>query len=143
MTSLAAEACLGPEKYTVVSAGIDELVEAVRAVGSCTEGQQLQVEAVGATDVGADRQPKTMLKNPPKSNSKGRPKEKVERKKSIVSQAREKLLKKKGTAKKKTQRGKGKPCSYCHEDGHTVQTCSYMARAEAVVKALKDTELKL
>jgi hypothetical protein len=31
MTSLAVEACLGPEKYTIVSAGIDKLFETIWA----------------------------------------------------------------------------------------------------------------
>ncbi|PUZ51145.1 hypothetical protein GQ55_6G153400 [Panicum hallii var. hallii] len=74
MTGLAAEACSGPEKYTVASSGIDHL-------------------------------------------------DKVDRKKSIMLQATEKAMKLKGTTKKKA---KVPPCSYCHEEGHGVQTCKYM-----------------
>jgi hypothetical protein len=39
------------------------------------------------------------VKNPPRPNSKGRPKEKVDRLKSIVMQTREKSMKKKGKGK--------------------------------------------
>jgi hypothetical protein len=39
------------------------------------------------------------VKNPPRTTSKGRPKKKVDRFKSIVMQAREKAMKKKGKPK--------------------------------------------
>lgn len=63
-----------------------------------------------------------VLKNPPRASHKGHPKDKVDGKKSIMLQAKEKAMKKKGTTKKKP---KVPPCSYCHEDGHSVQTCKY------------------
>ena len=82
-----------------------------------------------------------MVKNPTRTKSKGRPKEKVERFKSIVAQAKEKAMKKKAKGKKTAQ--KIPPCSYCFEDGHSGQTCAYMAKAEALAKDLKETEQKL
>jgi hypothetical protein len=79
------------------------------------------------------------VKNPPRTNNKGRPKKKVDRFKSIVMQAREKAMKKKGKPKSAAK----KPCSYCYEVGHSVQTCEYMAKAEALRAELRQTELKL
>jgi hypothetical protein len=72
------------------------------------------------------------VKNPPRTNNKGRPKEKVDRLKSIVMQAKEKAMKKKGKAK---SIGK-KPCSYCYKVGHSVQTYEYMAKAEPIMVEL-------
>ncbi|XP_034571010.1 protein FAR1-RELATED SEQUENCE 5-like [Setaria viridis] len=139
MTSLAAEACLGPEKYIVASTGIDTLVQAVRTARVSQEMQQDE-----ASDVATGQQSKTpavMVKNPTRTKSKGRPKEKVKRFKSLVAQAKEKAMKKKAKGKKTAQ--KIPPCSYCFEDGHSVQTCAYMTKAEALAKDLKETELKL
>ncbi|RCV18501.1 hypothetical protein SETIT_3G305900v2 [Setaria italica] len=139
MMSLAAEACLGPEKYIVASTGIDTLVQAVRTARGSQEMQQDE-----ASNIATGQQSKTlavMVKNPTRTKSKGRPKEKVERFKSIVAQAKEKAMKKKAKGKKTAQ--KIPPCSYCFEDGHSVQTCAYMAKAEALAKDLKETELKL
>ncbi|XP_004987128.1 protein FAR1-RELATED SEQUENCE 5 [Setaria italica] len=139
MTSLAAEACLGPEKYIVASTGIDTLVQAVRTARVSQEMQQDE-----ASNVATGQQSKTpavMVKNPTRTKSKGRPKEKVERFKSVVAQAKEKAMKKKAKGKKTAQ--KIPPCSYCFEDGHSVQTCAYMTKAEALAKDLKETELKL
>jgi hypothetical protein len=79
------------------------------------------------------------VKNPPRTNSKGRPKEKVDRFKSIVMQARDKAMEKKGKPKSAAK----KPCSYCNEVGHSVQNCEYMAKAEALRAELRQTELKL
>uniref|UniRef100_K3ZC21 SWIM-type domain-containing protein n=1 Tax=Setaria italica TaxID=4555 RepID=K3ZC21_SETIT len=134
-----AEACLGPEKYIVASTGIDTLVQAVRTARGSQEMQQDE-----ASNIATGQQSKTlavMVKNPTRTKSKGRPKEKVERFKSIVAQAKEKAMKKKAKGKKTAQ--KIPPCSYCFEDGHSVQTCAYMAKAEALAKDLKETELKL
>ena len=39
MIGLAAEACSGPEKYTVASAGIDELIQLVKAAGNPTNAE--------------------------------------------------------------------------------------------------------
>ncbi|RCV37954.1 hypothetical protein SETIT_8G103900v2 [Setaria italica] len=139
MTSLAAEACLGPEKYIVASARIDTLVQAVRIARGSQEMQQDE-----ASNVATGQQSKTpvvMVKNPTRTKSKGRPKEKVERFKLVVAQAKEKAMKKKAKGKKTAQ--KIPPCSYCFEDGHSVQTCAYMAKAEALARDLKETELKL
>jgi hypothetical protein len=55
-------------------------------------------------------------------------------------QATEKAMKKKGTTKKNA---KVPPCSYCHEEGHGVQTCKYMATADQILRELKQIELKL
>nr|TKW33212.1 hypothetical protein SEVIR_2G218000v2 [Setaria viridis] len=118
MTSLAAEACLGPEKCTIASAEIDQLVEAVRAAGGSPEMQQDEVQAGEASNVATGQQtqtPTVMVKNPPRTNRKGRPKEKVERKEAT----------------------KIPPCSYWFEDGHSVQICVYMAKAEAITRELK------
>jgi hypothetical protein len=138
MTSLAAEACLGPEKYTIVSAGIDKLFETVRAARD-SSAIQLEVEDGVAVNVTANQKPIAKVKNPPRTNSKGRPKEKVDRFKSIVMQAREKAMKKKGKPKSTAK----KPCSYFYEVGHSVQACEYMAKAEALRAELRRTELKL
>jgi hypothetical protein len=107
MTSLAAEACLGPEKYTIVSASIDKLFETVRAARD-SSAFQLEVEDGVAVNVTANQKPISKVKNPPRTNSKGRPKEKVDRFKSIVMQAREKAMKKKGKSKSAAK----KPCFY-------------------------------
>jgi hypothetical protein len=115
MTSLAAEACLGPEKYTIISVGIDKLFEIVR-VARDSSANQLEVEDGVAINVTANQEPIAKVKNPPRTNSKGRPKEKVDRFKSIVMQAREKAMKKKGKPKSAAK----KPCSYCYEVGHSV-----------------------
>ncbi|RCV11724.1 hypothetical protein SETIT_2G209300v2 [Setaria italica] len=124
MTSLAAEACLGPEKCTIASAEIDQSVETVRAVGGSLEMQQDEVHAGEASNVATGQQtqtPTVMVKNPPRTNRKGRPKEKVERLKSIVLKEATKIP----------------PYSYCFEDGHSVQICVYMAKAEAITRELK------
>jgi hypothetical protein len=55
-------------------------------------------------------------------------------------QATEKAMKKKGTTQKNA---KVPPCSYCHEEGHGVQTCKYMATADQILRELKQIELKL
>jgi hypothetical protein len=138
MTSLVAEACLGPEKYTIVSVGIDKLFETVRAARD-SWAIQLEVEDGVAVNVTANQKPIAKVKNPRRTNSKGRPKEKVDRFKSIVMQAREKAMKKKGKPKSAAK----KPCSYRYEVGHSVQTCEYMAKAEALRAELRQTELKL
>ena len=83
----------------------------------------------------------TMVNNPPTNDTPGRPKDKVERKKSIVQQVREKGIKKSKSKKKGSK--KPPPCSYCHEDGHSVQTCKYMQTTQEILKAIKETELKL
>jgi hypothetical protein len=83
-----------------------------------------------------------MVKNPPAKDHQERTKNKVERKKSIVQQAKEKAKKK---SKSKTTKGSKKPppCSYFHEDGHGVQSCQYMQSAQEILKSMKQTELKL
>ena len=84
----------------------------------------------------------TMVNNPPTNDPKGRPKDEVERKKSIVQQVREKAIKKSKSKKKKRSK-KPPPCSYCNEDRHSVQTCKYTQTAQEILKAMKETELKL
>jgi hypothetical protein len=84
------------------------------------------------------------VKNPPRTNNKGHPKEKVDRLKSIVMQSREKAMKNNGKGKGTRKKArKMSPCSYCYEDGHNVQTCEYMAKAEAIRVEVKKTEIKL
>jgi hypothetical protein len=83
-----------------------------------------------------------MVKNPPANASVGRPRNKVERKKSIVQQVRKKAIKKSKSNKKKRSK-KPPPCSYCHEDGHSVQTCKYTQTTQEILKAMKEMELKL
>uniref|UniRef100_K4A226 SWIM-type domain-containing protein n=1 Tax=Setaria italica TaxID=4555 RepID=K4A226_SETIT len=139
MTSLAVEACLGHEQYIVASAGIDTLVQAVRTARGSQEMQQNEASNVATSQ--QSKTPAVMVKNPTRTKGKGRPKEKVERFKSIVAQAKEKAMKKKAKGKKTAQ--KIPPCSYCFEDDHSVQTCAYMAKTEALAKDLKETELKL
>jgi hypothetical protein len=53
MTSLTAEACLDPEKYTIVSAGIAKLFEIVRAARD-SSANQLKVEDGVAINVTAN-----------------------------------------------------------------------------------------
>jgi hypothetical protein len=84
-----------------------------------------------------------MVNNPPTNDPKGRPKDKVERKKSIVQYVREKAIKMSKSKKKKKGSEKPPPCSYCHEDGHSVQICKYMQIAQEILKAMKETGLKL
>jgi hypothetical protein len=83
-----------------------------------------------------------MVKNPPANVPAGRPNNKVQRKKSIMQQVRKKAIKKSKSTKKKASK-KPPPRSYCHEDGHSVQTCTYMEKAQEILKAMKETELKL
>jgi hypothetical protein len=90
MTSLAAEACLGLEKYTIVSAGIDQLFDTIRAARDSLTNQHDEVRVGVAVNVVANQKPIAKVKNPPRTNNKGRPKEKVDRFKSIVMQVREK-----------------------------------------------------
>ena len=61
----------------------------------------------------------TMVNNPLANDPPGRPKDKVERKKSIVQQVREKAIKKSKSKKKKGSK-KPPPCSYCHEDRNSI-----------------------
>ncbi|CAD6226280.1 unnamed protein product [Miscanthus lutarioriparius] len=83
-----------------------------------------------------------MVNNPSTNDTPGRPKDKVERKKSIVQQVWEKAIKKSKSKKKKGSK-KPPPYSYCNEDGHSVQTCKYMQTTQEMLKAMKEMELKL
>jgi arginine deiminase len=56
MTSLPAEACLGPEKYTIVSAGIDKLFETVRMARD-SSANQLEIKDGVAVNVTANKKP--------------------------------------------------------------------------------------
>ena len=134
MSGLAADACFAPDKYKIALQGIDKVWEDVKADGSeaSMEVDECQEQRTINT---------TMVNNPPINDSKGRPKDKVERKKSIVQQVREKAIKKSKSKKKESK--KPPPCSYCHEDGHSVQTCKYMQTAQEILKAMKEMELKL
>jgi hypothetical protein len=94
-----------------------------------------------------------MLRNPPRANPKGRPKEKEKRHKPLV-ELREEAKKKrqKKAAEPKQQKPvdnnkkntRVKKCPYCNEEGHTVQTCSWMQLAkEADAMRTAGIELKL
>jgi hypothetical protein len=56
MISLAVEACLGQEKYTIVSAGINKLFETVRATRD-SSANQLEVEDGVAVNVTENQKP--------------------------------------------------------------------------------------
>ena len=135
MSGLAVDACFAPDKYKIASQGIDKVWEDVKAA-----------ESVASMEVDECQEQRTVnttkVNNPPANDPKGRPKDKVERKKSIVQQVREKAIKKSKSKKKKGSK-KPPPCSYCHEDGHSVQTCKYMQTTQEIPKAMKETELKL
>jgi len=135
MSGLAADACFAPDKYKIASQGIDKVWEDVKADGSeaSMEVDECQEQRTINT---------TMVNNPPTNDTPGRPKDKVERKKSIVQQVREKAIKKSKSKKKKGSK-KSPPCSYCHEDRHIVQTCKYMQTSQEILKAMKEMELKL
>jgi hypothetical protein len=47
---------------------------------------------------------------------------------------REKGIRKSKSTKKKESK-KPPPCSYCHEDGHNVQTCTYMEKSTRDTKS--------
>ncbi|CAO2152701.1 unnamed protein product [Urochloa humidicola] len=128
----------GPEKYSVPSKGIDHLFQVLKELAILQMDRDMVLvngESEGAEAEGHEVQ----FKNPPRVPQKGHPKDKVDRKKSIVQQVRGKVMKKKATTKKK----KIMSCSYCQEDGHGVQTCKYMAKAYQIVLSLKESELKL
>jgi len=93
MSGLAAYACFAPDKYKIALQGIDKVWEDVKADGSeaSMEVDECQEQRTINT---------TMVNNPPINDSKGRPKDKVERKKSIVQQVREKAIKKSKSKKK-------------------------------------------
>jgi hypothetical protein len=55
---------------------------------------------------------------------------------------REKAIKMSKSKKKKGSK-KPSPCSYCHEDRHSVQIYKYMQIAQEILKAMKETGLKL
>ena len=118
ISGLVADACFAPNKYKIASQGIDKVWEDVKATRSAAsmEVDECQEQRMVNT---------TMVNNPPTNDPKGRPKDEVERKKSIVQQVREKAIKKSKSKKKKGSK-KPPPCSYCNEDGHSVQTCKYM-----------------
>jgi hypothetical protein len=136
MSGLAADACFAPEKYKIASEGIDKVWKDVKATGNAATIEQLD-ECQEQSTVNA-----AMVKNPPAKDRQGRPKNKVEKEKSIVQQAKEKAKKK---SKSKMTKGSKKPppCSYCHEDGHGVQSCQYMQSTQEILKSMKQTELKL
>lgn len=71
-----------------------------------------------------------MFKNRKTKDPKGRPKEKVNRMKTIVQQVREKAINKNKTKARKTK-AKELPCLLCHEEGHNVETCKYMGNGKA------------
>ena len=135
MSGLAADACFAPDKYKIASQGIDKVWEDVKTTGSAASMEVDECQEQRTVNT-------TMVNNPPTNDSKGRPKDKVERKKSIVQQVREKAIKKSKSKKKKGSK-KPPPCSYCHEDGHSVQTCKYMQTTQEILKTMKEIELKL
>ena len=126
MSGLAADACFAPDKYKIASQGIDKVWEDVKAAGSVASMEVDECQEQRTVNT-------TMVNNLPANDPKGRTKDKVERKKSIVQQVREKAIKKSKSKKKKGSK-KPPPCSYCHEDGHSVQTCKYMQTAQEILK---------
>ncbi|XP_021321357.1 protein FAR1-RELATED SEQUENCE 9-like [Sorghum bicolor] len=80
----------------------------------------------------------TKFKNPPAKDPQGRPRDKVDRKKTIVQQVKEKAIKK-NKSKAKKDKAKESVCLVCHEEGHGVETCKFLSAA----MHLRDTELKL
>jgi hypothetical protein len=144
MTQLAADSCLGTDEYKVASEGIDEVREKVKAATKAKMPQQsTPANAVGnETEAGTRRGKKvkgavkqTKYKNPPAADPKGRPKEKVDRLKTIVKQHKEKANKK----SKKKAKGKDSACLVCKEEGHATESCKYLLAAIN----LRDTELTL
>ena len=120
------------------SEGIDQLREKVKATTRALISRQNDPpHAVGSEKVegGVNR---TKFKNPPTKDPKGRPKDKVGRLKTIVRQAKDKAIKKNKSKARKTK-AKDLACLVCHEEGHGVETCKYMAAA----MHLRDPELKL
>ena len=93
MSGLAADACFAPDKYKIASQGIDKVWEDVKATRSAAsmEVDECQEQRMVNT---------TMVNNPPANDTPGRPKDEVERKKSIVQQVREKAIKKSKSKKK-------------------------------------------
>jgi len=81
---------------------------------------------------------RTKFKNPLTKDPKGRPKDKVDRLKTIVRQAKDKAIKKNKSKARKTK-AKDSACLVCHEEGHGVETFKYKAAA----MHLRDPELKL
>ena len=75
-----------------------------------------------------------MVNNPPRASRDGRPKDKVQRKKSVMLQAKEKAMKKKSGHQRGSQR-----FHHVHivMKKVSVQTCKYMASAEQILKELK------
>jgi hypothetical protein len=139
MTQLAADACVGPEEYMVGSQGIDHLREKVKETTKALISRQNDppnvVEGAKEVERGVKQ---TKFKNPPAKDPQGRPRNKVDRKKTIVQQVKEKAIKK-NKSKAKKDKAKESVCLVCHEEGHGVETCKFLSAA----MHLRDTELKL
>jgi hypothetical protein len=103
-----ADACFAPDKYKIASQGIDKVWEDVKAAKSAASMKVDECQEQSTVNT-------VIVKNPPANAPAGRPKNKVERKKSIVQQVKEKAIKKSKSTKKKGSK-KPPPCSYCHED---------------------------
>ena len=81
---------------------------------------------------------RTKFKNPLTKDPKGWPKDKVDRLKTIVRQAKDKVIKKNKSMARKTK-AKDSACLVCHEEGPSVETCKYVTAA----KHIRDIKLKL
>jgi hypothetical protein len=77
MSGLAADACFAPDKYKIATQGIDKVWEDVKVAESATSMEVNECQEQRTVNT-------TMVNNPPTNDPKGRPKDKVERKKSIV-----------------------------------------------------------
>jgi hypothetical protein len=151
MNDLASDACFDDSTYDVVSSMLDEATRLVATMRTAQtdvqqegEGeetvndllpQQAQQQQAEAADAAAS----SILKNPPRTKPKGRPKEKEKRRKPLVElrdEANKKRKKKqdepKNPKKPRAKRvARKKKCPYCGEEGHTVQECKYMRVAMA------------
>jgi hypothetical protein len=86
------------------------LFETVRATRGSSTNQQDEVQVGVAVNVETSQKPVVKVKNPPRTNNKGHPKEKVDRLKSIVMQSREKAMKNK--ARVRVQERKHEKCHH-------------------------------
>jgi len=80
----------------------------------------------------------TKFKNPPAKDPQGRPRNKVDRQKTIVQHVKEKAIKKNKSKAKKAKANES-VCLVCHEEGHGVETCKLLL----ATMRLRDTELKM
>ena len=104
MTQLAADACVGPEEYMVGSEGIDQLREKVKATTRALISRQNDPpHAVGSEKKVEGGVNRTKFKNPLIKDPKVRPKDKVDRLKTILQQVKEKAIKNNKSKARKTK----------------------------------------